>query len=82
MCKKCTKCHHTLLRRDADCISQTKPEEDCKEETHVAALSVNEQVLLMTCKVKVTTADGSSTIARTQLRSFTRDVYHVEIRIQ
>ena len=35
-----------------------------KEEAHVAALSVSEQVLLMTCKVKVTASDGSSTIAR------------------
>ena len=38
--------------------------EGSKEETHVAALSVNKHVLLMTCKVKVTTADGSSTIER------------------
>ena len=30
----------------------------------VAALSVSEQVLLMTCKVKVTAADLSSIIAR------------------
>ena len=37
---------------------------DGKEETHVAALTVSEQVLLMTCKVKVTATDGSSTIAR------------------
>ena len=58
MCKKCTKNHHRLLHRDADCVSQKKPEEEDKEETHVVALSVNEQVLLMTCKVKVTTADG------------------------
>ena len=35
-----------------------------KEEAHVAALSVSEQVLLMTCKVKVTAPNGSSTIAR------------------
>ena len=58
MCKKCTKHHHTLLHREADCLTQRKPEEDGKEETHVAALSVSEQVLLMTCKVKVTAADG------------------------
>ena len=63
MCKKSTKHHHTLLQRDVD--HQKKSEkEDGKEETYVAALSVNEQVLLMTCKVKVTTVDGSSTIAR------------------
>ena len=38
--------------------------EDGKEETHVAALSVSKQVLLMTSKVKVTVANGPSTIAR------------------
>ena len=31
---------------------------------HVVSLSISEQVLLITCKVKVTTPDGSSTIAR------------------
>ena len=55
---------YVLLHRDADCLSQKKPEEDGKEETHRAALSVSKQVLLMTCKVKVTAADGSSTIAK------------------
>ena len=35
-----------------------------RSKRHVAALSVTEQVLLMTCKVKVTAANGSSTIAR------------------
>ena len=35
-----------------------------KEETHVAAVGVSEEVLLITCKVKVTAQDGSSTIAR------------------
>ena len=65
MCKKCTKQHHTLLHRDADQAPRRKPEEkEDKEETHVAALSVSEQVLLMTCKVKVTAPDGSSTLAR------------------
>ena len=42
-------------------ITKEPEEDDIKEETHVAALSVSEQVLLMTCKVKVTTTDGSST---------------------
>ena len=64
MCKKCTKKHHTLLHRDADSVPQKKTQTDGKEESHVAALNVSEQVLLMTCKVKVTAADGSSTIAR------------------
>ena len=65
MCKKCTKHHHTLLHWDADYLPQTKSDiEEVKEETRAAALSVSEQVLLMTCKVKVTTADGSSTIVR------------------
>ena len=64
MCKKSTSHHHTLLHKDADNLTQKKPENtECKEEVHVA-LSVSEQVLLMTCKVKVTAPDGSSTIAR------------------
>ena len=64
MCKKCTRKHHTLLHRDADYESSRKREAKDKEETQVAALSVSEQVLLMTCKVKITASDGSSTIAR------------------
>ena len=65
MCKNCTRNHHTLLHRNADRVPQEKPKRDDKvEETHVAALTVSEEVLLMTCKVKVTAADGSSTIAR------------------
>ena len=57
--------HHTLLHRDADNLSQGKCEKkDGKEQTHVAALSVNEQVLLITCKMKATAAYGSCTIAR------------------
>ena len=35
-----------------------------KEETLVSNLSVSEQVLLMTCRVKVTAPDGTTTIAR------------------
>ena len=62
--QKSTKHHHTLLHRDPDCLSQKKPEEDGKEETHVAALSVGKQVLLMIWKVNVIAADRSSTIAR------------------
>ena len=65
MWKKCTKHLHALLHRNVDYLSQRKSEkEDGKKETHVAALSVSEQVLLMTSKVKVFAADGSSTIAR------------------
>ena len=82
-----------LLHRDDDCLPQVKPEQHSKEETHVVDLSVSKQVLLMTYKVKITAAEGASTIARAvvdpgpQLRSFTRDqhsilVYHVEIRMQ
>ena len=63
MCKECTKHCHTLLHRDANFLSQKMREEHGKEETHVAALSVSEQVLLMTCKVNVTAAVGSSTTA-------------------
>ena len=65
MCKKCTRDHHTLLHRDADNLTQKKPENtEGKEDAQVAALSISEQVLLMTCKVKVTAQDGLSTIAR------------------
>ena len=65
MGKKCPKKHHTLLHRDADSLPQEKPKKDDKvEETHVGALTVTEQVLLMACKVKVTAADGSSTVTR------------------
>ena len=67
MCKKCTRYmyHHTLLHSDADSSTQKKPDNvEAKEEAHVAALSVSEQVLLMTCKVKLTARDGSSTIVR------------------
>ena len=50
MCKKCTRYHHTLLHRDADNSAQKEPDNaEAKEEAHVAALSVTEQVLLMTC---------------------------------
>ena len=55
MCKKCTRCHHTWLHRDADIVTQKKPDNaEAKEEARVAALSVSKQVLLMACKVKVT----------------------------
>ena len=65
MCKKYTKRPDALLHRDANYLSQKKPEkEEDKEGTHVAALSVSKQVVLMKCKVKATTADGSSTIWR------------------
>ena len=62
--QKCTRKHHTLLHRDADSVPQEKHKNDKVEETHVAALTVREQVLLMTCKLNVTAADGSSTLAR------------------
>ena len=64
MCKKCPKHHHMLLHRNADSLSQKKSEEHNKEETHLVALSVGEQVRLMTCAMKVTAADGSSTLVR------------------
>ena len=54
-----------LLLRDANYLRQREFEkEEGKEEAHIVALSISKQVLLMTCKVKVTAADGSSTIAR------------------
>ena len=65
MCKKSTGYHQNLLRRDADNLKKKKPENaEGKEEAHVAALSVSEQIILMTCKVKITAQNGSSNIAR------------------
>ena len=55
---------NTLLHRDADCLPQNKSDEDGKKETEVAALITSEQVLLMTCIVKVTVSEGSRTVAR------------------
>ena len=80
MCKKCTKNHHTcmFLHRDANSSPQEKPKQlqDNKvEETHITALTMSEQVLLMTCKVKVTMADGSSTIARALIDSGSSALY-------
>ena len=47
MCKKCTRHHHTLLRRDVDNLTQKTPENtEGKEEAHVVALSISEQVLI------------------------------------
>ena len=64
MCKKCTRHHHTLLLMDADNLTKKKPDNaEAREEAHIAALSVSEQLLLMTCNVKDTAPDGSSTIA-------------------
>ena len=53
-----------MLHRYADYLPQRRPDEDGEEETHVVALTASEQVVLMTCNVKVTAADGSSIIAR------------------
>ena len=65
MCKKCTKHHHTLLHKGTYYLSPRKPEiKKGNDETHVSALSVSEQVHLMSCKVKVTAPNGSSMIAR------------------
>ena len=61
MCKKYTRHHHTLLHWDADNLTQKKPE---NAEARIVSLSVAEQVLLMTCKVKVTAPNGFSTIVR------------------
>ena len=53
-CRKCRKAHHTLLRVD----SSKPPEEPTKETvnsvTHVPQPSKSKQVLLMTCKAKIT----------------------------
>ena len=77
LCKKCNRYHHTLLHMDGDFKAKgdktveatkvaTKESEEAtgKEKCHLAAASRCEQVLLMTCKLKVISEDGSSTIAR------------------
>ena len=64
MRKKCTKFHHTLLYRDNDQTERESKIGKSNNETHVSALSVSEQVLYTTCKVKVIAPDGSSTTAR------------------
>ena len=57
--------HYMLLHIGMPTVYHKKmSEEDGKEDTHITALSVSEQALLITCKVNVTTADGSSTITR------------------
>ena len=69
-------------------VSQKKPEKDNNEKTYVAAISVSKQVLLMTCKVKVTSADGSSTIVRALIDPGTsasfiheRVTQHIHVRL-
>ena len=58
--------HHTLLHRDADQTQRVPEIGKSKGETHVSALhvSVSEQVLLMTCKVKVSAPNRCSTIVK------------------
>ena len=69
LCRKCSRCHHTLLHFETDSTTKgTKKEgteEVRKEKCHLApAPKTCEQVLLMTCKLKVHAPDGSNTIAR------------------
>ena len=55
--------HHTLLHKVADNLTQKNSQNaEIKEEAHVVAMSVSQQVLLMTCKLKVTSPDGSNTM--------------------
>ena len=64
-CKKCRKYHHTLLHKEAD----PKPKEP-KEPggtTYAVPSRIGEEVLLMTCRVKVIAPDGSVTQARALL---------------
>ena len=66
MCETCHKYHHTLLHKEAG----TKPERGTttpKDTTYAVPSRRGDEVLLMTCRVKVISSDGSVTQARALL---------------
>ena len=65
MRKRCHQYHHMLLQKEADTKPQTTKEPSST--TYVAPSRPNEEVLLMTCRVKVMAPDGSITQARALL---------------
>ena len=95
LCKKCNRYHHTLLHMDgifkakgdktmeATKVATKGSEEGTgKEKCHLAATSRCEQVLLMTCKLKVISEDGSSTIARASIDPGSSGSYVTERLVQ
>ena len=67
MCKKCHKQHHTLLHKGAGTKLQGGKEPSSA--SYTASSRESKEVLLMTCRVKVTASDGSVTQARALLDS-------------
>ena len=65
MCKKCGKHHHTLLHKEAD--SKLGKAKEPSKAACAAPSRQSEEVLLMTCRVKVIAPDGSITQARALL---------------
>ena len=63
-CKKCRKTHHTLLHSNYSKPSEEPPTENVSSVTHVPQSSKRKQVLLMTCRAKVSGPDGSVIQAR------------------
>ena len=63
-CKKCHKTHHTLLHIDASKPPDEPTTETVSSVTYVPQLKKKKQVLLMTCRAKVTGPDGSVVQAR------------------
>ena len=66
MCKKCHKYHHTLLHMEADPKLEDR-KESSSSMTYVEPSKQGEEVLLMTCWVKVTAPNGSIRQARALL---------------
>ena len=68
MCKRCNKYHHALLHIEAE-FKEEDTENVDRDVTYVAPSKGGEEVLLMTCRVKVITPDGTVTQARALLDS-------------
>ena len=62
-CRKCHKAHHQLLYIEVK-PSEEKTTETVSSATHVSQTKREKQVLLMTCRAKITGPDGSITHAR------------------
>ena len=62
-CRKCHKAHHTLLHIDIKPLEEPTTE-TVSSATHVPQTRGGRQVLLMTCRARITGPDGSVTQAR------------------
>ena len=63
-CRKCRKSHHTLLHIDSNKPPENSMTETVSTVTQVPQLKKRKQVLLMTCKAKITGPDGNVARAR------------------